>query len=56
MFKFVKESVLELKKITWPKYSEVIGSGKQVFWLVVFISIFLGIVDYIMYLAIAYVF
>ncbi|AAX16904.1 preprotein translocase subunit SecE [Borrelia hermsii] len=56
MFKFVKESVLELKKITWPKYGEVIGSGKQVFWLVVFISIFLGIVDYIMYLAIAYVF
>ncbi|AAX17725.1 preprotein translocase subunit SecE [Borrelia sp. MN22-0132] len=56
MFKFVKESVLELKKITWPKYGEVIGSGKQVFWLVVFISIFLGIVDYIMYLAITYVF
>ncbi|WP_024655417.1 preprotein translocase subunit SecE [Borrelia hispanica] len=56
MFKFFKESVLELKKITWPRYNEVIGSGKQVFWLVVFISVFLGTVDYIMYLVITYIF
>ncbi|WP_024653878.1 preprotein translocase subunit SecE [Borrelia persica] len=56
MFKFFKESILELKKITWPKYGEVIGSGKQVFWLVVFISVFLGMVDYIMYLAITRIF
>ncbi|UGQ16077.1 preprotein translocase subunit SecE [Borrelia sp. RT5S] len=56
MFKFIKESVSELKKVTWPRYSEVIGNGKQVFWLVFLVSMFLGVVDYFMYLAIAYVF
>ncbi|WKC57951.1 preprotein translocase subunit SecE [Borrelia sp. P9F1] len=56
MFKFIKGSILELKKVTWPRYVEVVGSGKQIFWLVFFISMFLGVVDYVMYLAISYVF
>ncbi|AJA90216.1 preprotein translocase subunit SecE [Borreliella chilensis] len=56
MFRFIKESILELKKITWPKYNEVVGNGKQVFWLVFFVSIFLGVVDYLMFLVVTYVF
>ncbi|UER67571.1 preprotein translocase subunit SecE [Borrelia sp. BU AG58] len=56
MFKFIRESFLELKRITWPRYGEVIGNGKQVFWLVLFVSMFLGAVDYVMYLAVAHVF
>nr|WP_235691496.1 preprotein translocase subunit SecE [Borreliella americana] len=56
VFRFIKDSILELKKVTWPKYNEVVGNGKQVFWLVLFVSIFLGIVDYLMFLVVTYVF
>ncbi|WKC76116.1 preprotein translocase subunit SecE [Borreliella valaisiana] len=56
MFRFIKDSILELKKVTWPKYNEVVENGKQIFWLVLFVSIFLGIVDYLMFLVVTYVF
>lgn len=42
---FLKEVKSELQKITWPKRDELIGSTIIVFLLVIFVAIFLGLVD-----------
>lgn len=43
---FVVEAWQELKKVTWPNRKETLGATGVVLFLVVVISIFLGLVDF----------
>jgi preprotein translocase subunit SecE len=42
---YVRESVGELKKVTWPKKDEVVNSTVIVILVVIVISLILGIFD-----------
>lgn len=42
---FVKEVHEELSKVTWPKFDEFVGSTIVVLVLVVFFSVYLGLID-----------
>ena len=43
--RFVRETIGELKKVTWPSRKQTIGSTAVVILLVIIISLFLGIAD-----------
>ena len=43
---FFKESVAELKKVTWPTMSDVLTSAKVVLVSTVVIAVILGLLDY----------
>jgi preprotein translocase subunit SecE len=43
---FLRESKVELKKVTWPTPKEALASTSVVLAVVVIISIFLGLVDF----------
>jgi preprotein translocase subunit SecE len=43
---FVAEAVQELKKVTWPNRKETMGATGVVLFLVVVLSVFLGLVDF----------
>jgi preprotein translocase subunit SecE len=43
---FVGEAWQELKKVTWPNRKETLGTTGVVLILVVFVSIYLGLVDF----------
>ncbi len=43
---YVRESVGELKKVTWPKKDEVINSTIIVIIVIIVISLILGIFDF----------
>ena len=45
---FLSEVVSELKKVTWPNRKETLGATGVVLVLVVLISAYLGLVDYIL--------
>lgn len=45
--KYIGESKIELKKVTWPTREQVIAGTIIVFMVVIIISIYVGIVDYI---------
>ena len=45
---FVKEAKAELKKVVWPGRNQTIGSTIMVVVLVVIISSFLGLVDFLL--------
>jgi len=42
---FVREAWQELKKVTWPGRKETLGTTAVVLFLVIVISVFLGLVD-----------
>ena len=44
--RFVRETIGELKKVTWPSRKQTIGSTAVVIALVMLISLFLGVVDF----------
>ncbi len=46
--KFLKEVKSELKKVTWPSRKETLSSTYLVIIMVVFISGFIGLVDYLL--------
>ncbi len=46
---FVSEVTIELSKINWPKFDELIGSMIIVLILVTAFSIYLGAIDFIFY-------
>jgi preprotein translocase subunit SecE len=48
VFNFVKESYIELKKVTWLNKKEVIASTLVVVILIVIMSIYIGIIDFIL--------
>jgi len=43
---FLKETKMELKKVTWPSSKQTIASTSVVLIVVVVVSLFLGIVDF----------
>jgi preprotein translocase subunit SecE len=43
---FLKEAKLELKKVKWPTRKELLASTGVVIFLVIVISLFLGLVDF----------
>ncbi len=42
---FVVEAVQELKRVTWPSRKETVGTTMVVLFLVIVISVYLGLVD-----------
>ena len=51
--KFLKESVNELKRVSWPGKREVIGSTIVVIILVGIVAVFVGFVDFLLSKALA---
>ena len=45
---FFKESVSELKKVSWPSRDEVVSSTKVVVVSVVIFAVILGLVDFLL--------
>ncbi|MBN2844854.1 MAG: preprotein translocase subunit SecE [Deltaproteobacteria bacterium] len=43
---FLRESKVELKKVTWPTPKEALASTSVVLAVVIIVSIFLGMVDF----------
>lgn len=43
---FVKEAIQELRKVTWPDKRETLGTTAVVLLLVLFLSMYLGLVDF----------
>ena len=42
---YIKQSIIELKKVSWPSKDEVQSSTYVVITTIIFISLFLGMVD-----------
>ncbi len=53
---FFKESYAELKKVTWPSKDEVVSSTKVALVSITIVAIALGIVDYLLFAAIDFIF
>ncbi|MCK4232869.1 preprotein translocase subunit SecE [candidate division WOR-3 bacterium] len=47
IIQFLKEVKIELIKVSWPKKDELIGSTAVVLILSIILSLFIGIVDYV---------
>ncbi len=45
--RFYRETIGELKKVTWPTRQEAINLTKIVLFVIVGMSIFLGVLDYL---------
>jgi preprotein translocase subunit SecE len=43
---FLRESKVELKKVTWPTPKEALASTSVVLAVVIIVSVFLGLVDF----------
>ncbi|MBN1836277.1 MAG: preprotein translocase subunit SecE [Spirochaetales bacterium] len=56
IIRFFKESYGELKKVTWPSREEVVASTKVVLVSVVLIAVALGLVDFLIFRGIDWVF
>ena len=56
IIRFFKESYAELKKVTWPSREEVTSSTKVVLVSVILIALVLGIVDYLIFQGIDFIF
>ncbi len=48
VIKFLKETRMELTKVTWPTRNEVIGSTIVTVVVSVIVSLFIGVVDFIL--------
>ena len=46
---FLTEVKVELSKVVWPKYDDLVGSIIVVLILVIAFSIYLGLVDFVFY-------
>jgi len=44
--KYIKDSIIELKKVIWPTKKEVIKKTGQVLFISIFVALFLGVVDF----------
>jgi len=45
---YIKDSIKELKKATWPTRQEATKKTLQVIFLSVFVALFLGLVDFLL--------
>ena len=48
IIRFLKETKTELTKVTWPTKQEVVGSTIVVVVVSIVVSIFIGVVDFIL--------
>ncbi|MGI6466119.1 MAG: preprotein translocase subunit SecE [Sphaerochaetaceae bacterium] len=48
LFRYFKESHLELKKVVWPSRDEVVSSTKVVLISTAIIALILGLVDFLL--------
>jgi preprotein translocase subunit SecE len=48
LIKFLREVKLELKKVSWPSRREISGSTGVVIVTVIIVSVYLGILDFIL--------
>jgi preprotein translocase subunit SecE len=53
---FFKESFAELKKVTWPTREEVASSTKVVLVSVILIALTLGLIDWLIFRGIEFIF
>jgi preprotein translocase subunit SecE len=56
IIRFFKESFAELKKVTWPSREEVASSTKVVLVSVILIALALGLVDFLIFTGIDFLF
>jgi preprotein translocase subunit SecE len=56
IIRFFKESFAELKKVTWPGREEVASSTKVVLVSVILIALVLGLVDFLIFTGIDFIF
>jgi preprotein translocase subunit SecE len=56
IIRFFKESFAELKKVTWPSREEVASSTKVVLVSVILIALVLGLVDFLIFKGIDFIF
>jgi preprotein translocase subunit SecE len=56
IIRFFKESFAELKKVTWPSREEVASSTKVVLVSVLLIALALGLVDFLIFTGIDFIF
>ena len=56
IIRFFKESFAELKKVTWPNREEVASSTKVVLVSVILIALALGLVDFLIFTGIDFIF
>jgi len=45
---YISNSIVELKKVIWPTKKEVRKKTMQVIFLSLFVSLFLGIIDFVL--------
>jgi len=45
---YIHDSIRELKKVIWPTRKEITQKTMQVIFLSIFVSLFLGIVDFLL--------
>lgn len=48
LIQYIKDSIKELKKATWPTKKEATRKTLQVIFVSVFVSVFLGLVDFLL--------
>ena len=56
IFRFCKECVAELKKVSWPSMSEVLSSVRVVTVSIVVLALILGALDFLLMGGYSYVF
>jgi len=56
IIQFFKDSIAELKKVTWPSRDEVLASTRVVIIAVLLTALVMGIVDVILYQGLHFVF
>jgi len=54
IIKFVKESYIELKKVSWLSKKEVLMSSLVVLVLIIIMSIYIGIIDFILSIIVSF--
>ena len=48
VLQFLREAVIELRKVSWPGKKEVLGATIVVVTLVAFIGLYIGLVDFML--------
>jgi len=56
IIQFFKESFGELKKVTWPSRDEVVSSTKVVLVSTILVALALGLVDFLIFRGIDFIF
>jgi preprotein translocase subunit SecE len=55
IIQFIKEAKIELKKVTWPTPKQTLASTAVVIIIVFIVSIYLGIIDFVLAKAVKFI-